>query len=147
MEDGRLFALPVVCSEIDDIVVPIPGQATAEDRVFPTKIDAADLRPVPRDRDRLNDDVVLEHGEDQAASERRNAEGAGFALMRRIAVDDLLALLGGIVQRVGDRHGDLRAIGRFFEEEASDDTTDMPLSGVKVTMIGPCVALVRVMPS
>jgi hypothetical protein len=99
-----------------------------------------------RDGERGNRDAFLSDRKHPARAHGRYALGAGFTLMRRVAIDDRLALLGGIVLSVVYSH-ERDGAAQTVSPRNMLTTSDMPNNGVNVIMAIPPVAFVRVSPS
>jgi hypothetical protein len=86
--------------------------------MIPTKVAADDARPVLGKGALLDCNILPSNREDSTATERRNALGAGFALMRRIRSNDARALLVREVPGIIDDHGGDVAVRRWLQQEA-----------------------------
>src|SRR5260370_22968724 len=74
--------------QIDDIAIAIPCQVAPSRRVIPAEIDAADLRPVTRNREWIDHDLLEINGKHAALAHGRDTEDARVTFMLRILVGD-----------------------------------------------------------
>src|SRR5215831_20067182 len=95
MNDSGRLAHAVTFGDVDGVRVSVPNQFDRRKRMIPTEIHSTNAWPIARKISSLAGNQFLSDGENAAAAERRNTLCACLALMRRIARDDLLFLLGG----------------------------------------------------
>src|SRR5205085_6265144 len=92
----RCLAHAVARGDVDNVAVAVPGELGGGGRMVPAKVEAADLRPVPRDGNSIDGDALLTYRKDAPGAQRRHAVEPRRALVRRIARCNRVALLGRI---------------------------------------------------
>ncbi|MNL09459.1 hypothetical protein D3C87_1302200 [compost metagenome] len=120
MHGHRLLSLGVDVVDVDDVGVQVVRQPGASRRVIPAKIQAADARPGIRDVERRHHDAGFRHREHRARSEHRLAVGAGFAFVVRVAGQDRVCLLTGVVLGIVDAHEHHDRAGVLVDQEPLD---------------------------
>src|SRR5262249_31044821 len=89
--------------------------------MVPTKIHAADPRPVVRKVTMFDGDLHFLDREYPARAQNRDSFGSAFPFVSRITLYDPLSLFGGVMQGLLDRHSDDATIWRLLLQEPPHD--------------------------
>jgi hypothetical protein len=84
VNDGRCFFQPMRASDVNSVTIAIPYQLHSGEGMVPTKVHAADARPMRRKLFMLDSDGRFRNRENPPRTKNRNPFSPGFEFVRGV---------------------------------------------------------------